>query len=927
MSELTTFCDENNNTVGFAVAAYVQTIDPVTCATSYSLVSEYYDTDFVSVGTSLPAGWQKCCCGSGGGTGFDTKVDSFTYDSMTGNLVLTQNDFSTFTVNIPPGSTETITTLVNTIAGHLIGTYTSEDATVVDINETVTSLAYNAGTNILSFTDETGTVTDVDLTALAVDINVASLAYNPVTGEITLTETDSTTHVIDIGPFAETTFTANDSSTIDFTTSGTSNHTLTGVVKVSATAGNQLSTNADGLYVAENDNQTLSLSGNSLTIAGGNTVVLPADVVTTVTNTITGHKIADYTNESGAVVAIDETVTALGTPTLAGNILTIPYTDENGVVNNRTVNLSALAIDINVASLSYNPVTGEITLTETDSTTHVIDIGPPISQFTVAGTSGSPETIDGGDTLTLSTDQPSLLDFNVQPTDTVKLNIIGGNFGEVLTTDPITGDVVWLPAGGAETALTDAWGFRPTEHTRTDTAIVAQWLGGIGQINASTHQIMGGDATSRTDGNFTDVFGSDNQITNGWSSYSGILSGFANRLNGSRYSVVAGGIGNNIVNSNAMGYNVISGGAYNTENQFGGVDFATIGGGYQNDISNAGAGTVAGGQEGAVGSATYSGNWGSVVGGYRARSAYGGVAGGYDTISRGDYSVTFGRNNVNQKNVSAVFGQNHQILTTDPTTNGGMIIAGSNHSTDHTSTGMAVFGGGSTVTNGRGGLVAGNTHTHSGFTSVTLGDGNTTTGDWAFNFGSLNTNNGDYSYILASQGAIVAGVEGAGIFAGYGNDVSGTSDGAVVIGGYQNIANDSKHSIVQGWSSETYGFNNIALGNAYVSGVGGVAIGGKNDTGPAPGIKVTATGDYAVALGVGSQATAPRSFAANGGVTSSGTTGEVAFGGNMSTAIGFRGVTPVAATTVPVAATASFADVDTALNLLRAVLIGQGLAQ
>lgn len=752
MSNLTTFCDIDGNLVGYAIGSVTSSIDPNTCVVSFDSYAEYLDTNFQSLGSTLPVGWQKCCCGSGGGTGFDTKVDSFTYDSMTGNLVLTQNDFSTFTVNIPPGSTETITTLVNTIAGHLIGTYTSEDATVVDINETVTSLAYNAGTNILSFTDETGTVTDVDLTALAVDINVASLAYNPVTGEITLTETDSTVHTI--------------------------------------------------------------------------------------------------------------------------------------------------------------------------------DIGPPVSQFTVAGTSGSPETIDGGDTLTLSTDQPSLLDFNVQPTDTVKLNIIGGNFGEVLTTDPITGDVVWLPAaGGVETALTDAWGFRPTEHTRTDTAIVAQWLGGIGQINASTHQIMGGDATSRTDGNFTDVFGSDNQITNGWSSYSGILSGFANRLNGSRYSVVVAGIGNNIVNSNAMGYNVISGGAYNTENQFGGVDFATIGGGYQNDISNAGAGTVAGGQEGAVGSATYSGNWGSVVGGYRARSAYGGVAGGYDTISRGDYSVTFGRNNVNQKNVSAVFGQNHQILTTDPTANGGMIIAGSNHSTDHTSTGMAVFGGGSTVTNGRGGLVAGNTHTHSGFTSVTLGDGNTTTGDWAFNFGSLNTNNGDYSYILASQGAIVAGVEGAGIFAGYGNDVSGTSDGAVVIGGYQNIANDSKHSIVQGWSSETYGFNNIALGNAYVSGVGGVAIGGKNDTGPAPGIKVTATGDYAVALGVGSQATAPRSFAANGGVTSSGTTGEVAFGGNMSTAIGFRGVTPVAATTVPVAATASFADVDTALNLLRAVLIGQGLAQ
>ena len=47
----------------------------------------------------------------------------------------------------------------------------------------------------------------------------------------------------------ETSLTANDSSSIDFTTSGTSNHTLTGVVKVSGNAGNQLSIVSNGLFV------------------------------------------------------------------------------------------------------------------------------------------------------------------------------------------------------------------------------------------------------------------------------------------------------------------------------------------------------------------------------------------------------------------------------------------------------------------------------------------------------------------------------------------------------------------------------------------------------------------------------------------------------------------------------------------------------
>ncbi len=210
MSDLTTFCDVDNNTVGFAVAAYVQTIDPVTCATSYSLVSEYYDTDFVSVGTSLPDGWQQCCCESGGG-----------------------------------GGAETVTTITDTVSGNKIGTYTNELGTPVDINETITALGYNPATNILTYTDETGASTNVDLTALAIDINVGSLAYNPLTGVITLTETDGSVHTIDISTLIDV-YTVSDTDTVDLTMTG---NNITGVVRIDPDSCNTISATASGLIV------------------------------------------------------------------------------------------------------------------------------------------------------------------------------------------------------------------------------------------------------------------------------------------------------------------------------------------------------------------------------------------------------------------------------------------------------------------------------------------------------------------------------------------------------------------------------------------------------------------------------------------------------------------------------------------------------
>jgi hypothetical protein len=81
------------------------------------------------------------------------------------------------------------------------------------------------------------------------------------------------TEIAALTVIANTPLVANDSSTIDFSTSGTLNHTLTGSVKISATANNTLSALGDGLFAAP---QTLSYDtvAKTLTISQGNTVNL-----------------------------------------------------------------------------------------------------------------------------------------------------------------------------------------------------------------------------------------------------------------------------------------------------------------------------------------------------------------------------------------------------------------------------------------------------------------------------------------------------------------------------------------------------------------------------------------------------------------------------------------------------------------------------
>ena len=549
--------------------------------------------------------------------------------------------------------------------------------------------------------------------------------------------------------------------------------------------------------------------------------------------------------------------------------------------------------------------------------------GGPASQFNI--TDGfNTETVIGGDTITFQGDSV-IIGTNISPTDVVTTYIIPGNAGDILTTDGF-GSVVWAPAaaGSVEAQLTDAFGFRGTEHVRSNN-IVAQWLSGIGTVTGSMNQIMIGDGTSAIGADYTAVLsGRGHQITNGWSSFSTINGGDAGHLNGARYSSINGGRANDIINSSIIGYQGIFLGELNTFGRFGNAgDYGFIGNGYNNDGSSSGYPTILNGQNNRVGSSTYSGNFGTVINGNDVRVAYYCVGSGNNVFLRGDYTIGHGASIVGQAPHSAYFGLGHNGLSADFTTNGGNIVAGAYNSHTATSGGNAIFGGQHSV-DGNNNLVAGSTNSHTGISGFTVGGGIITNGNNSFNFGSGNNSVlADQSYALSS-GCVIRSVS-SGIFASAGSTINVGSNGSVILGGYQNGTLNAPYSLVHGWSSESFGFNGVALGSAKTFGIGSVAIGGNNDSGPTPGAGPAAVGNYAVALGVASIASSSQSFAVSGGVTSSNTVAEFAHGGSVSiTAVGFRGVAPATATTIPVATNAT--DVITTANAIRAALISQGLA-
>lgn len=146
-------------------------------------------------------------------------------------------------------------------------------------------------------------------------------------------------------PAAETPLTVNDTSTVDLTASGTANHTLSAAVKVSATAGNTLSVNADGLYVnvpAQTPVTVVDTSTVDLTASGTNshTITAVVKISATAGNTLSVNADGLYVNvptqtpiTANDTSSIDLTASGTDNHTLSGVVIISPDANNLLVTN------------------------------------------------------------------------------------------------------------------------------------------------------------------------------------------------------------------------------------------------------------------------------------------------------------------------------------------------------------------------------------------------------------------------------------------------------------------------------------------------------------------------------------------------------------------------------------------------------------------
>ena len=141
------------------------------------------------------------------------------------------------------------------------------------------------GTNVLSFLNSTLSATEKD--NLVRSINIWKYVIN---GLSTLS--------------TETPLTANDSSSIDFTTSGTAGHTLTGTVIVSPNAGNLLSNPGNGLYSDETANSVTTTSTINFTASGtkNRTISGSVKISANANNIISAQADGIYANVASVVI-------------------------------------------------------------------------------------------------------------------------------------------------------------------------------------------------------------------------------------------------------------------------------------------------------------------------------------------------------------------------------------------------------------------------------------------------------------------------------------------------------------------------------------------------------------------------------------------------------------------------------------------------
>lgn len=387
----------------------------------------------------------------------------------------------------------------------------------------------------LTYTDSTGVIQhkDIDLSALAQGgsfsvANTSSLSLNYIgallTGAVNISAVSGNSIILQADgiyspTFTETVLTANDSSTIDFTTSGNNNHTLTASVKISTTAGNKIQVNGTGLLVS--DMTTYLLPGTNVTFAGNGSATTPyvisaggfSQTPLSVTDSTSFHFISSgssgmsLTGNVKVSTAISNAILVNSDGLYVPQASTGTYTDAEA-----RASISA------TAPLLYNNTTGVMSLAQATSTTSGylansdwLTFNGKISTGASIGTASSIPVYAGQNGTTLN--------FNgLRAGTNVTLNQVGndivinasgsgggGTPSSVFSLDFIVGD------GGTFTPTANASQFNPASNPLATRTILGFWVEGLktagvprtnGELYYTFNQTLG--TITLTNGVFSD---------------------------------------------------------------------------------------------------------------------------------------------------------------------------------------------------------------------------------------------------------------------------------------------------------------------------------------------------------------------------------------------------------------------------------------
>jgi len=398
---------------------------------------------------------------NGGTTNLPLDVATMTYNATTNTITYTAEDGAVTNIALP---VETVTTLINN--GNGTATYTSENGTTTTFPIGYTNIADN-GDGTWTYTYPNGTTQTLDVCALVADGGCLPTIADNGDGTYSFDDGHGNTSVINV---------------LDNTTLN-----VTPIVVAGDTTGYTISTLVDGVVV-DTDN-----------------IVFPADApetVTTITNTVAGHKIADYNNELGAVVPINESIVSFASITNGyqftaedGTVYPFTFVFDNStpsspqlLVNYGATTVSTIPLnsyDVNISTtggFTLNPLTDVITITETDGETHTIDLTQ--LRTTVTSTDGSVQVVtsvnpDGSTNYDLSVGVP-----NAHILATTSYDVLNPLTGWVAPSSPITGNTVEVKfTDGTVANYTfdgTVWGldFAVTPATETTTTITGALAAG-----------------------------------------------------------------------------------------------------------------------------------------------------------------------------------------------------------------------------------------------------------------------------------------------------------------------------------------------------------------------------------------------------------------------------------------------------------------